>query len=556
MRYFRLGILVAVFSWLSWAGMVTAQETFQPGDHIIVLPMVLSVRTAPTMDSPIVTDLWGGLATRVVALKTDDAGATWFYLENNAFGWVPEVLDGQPTLILYSEDTLIEMLAEATQTIETDPDNVDAYIRRGTVYFTQKRYAEAIADYEQAIALQPDDARLNEYAGIAYMDEGNDYAKAGDYFQKALDGGWRQAAAYRNLGLTYNFRFMYAEAGKYFQMAIEIAPKWGLLHDYLGHIAFRNRDFQQAQKYYTQALERDPYCIPAYIGHGWVAMQSGDYEAALDDYAKANSIDPFNGEVYVVRGLLYSEIYRDYDRALAEYNQAIEVDPDCDYAYQSRGYNYLATGKPELAVQDFKRALQLKPYNEDTRYNLATTYGKVGYYQDALANYTIVIDKVNNRRGKSALLYRAQIYIALGDYENALGDIDLHLKTAYLANNEQYYKTVAYLLRGSIELNRGDYATAIEDYQTAFDLQSEFATDYYSWGGGYRITQQRETLISELYGKIGADEDNADLYVQLGHVCMEFGRWSKALDAYQQALELQPNPDLQAFVDTFAELIQ
>jgi tetratricopeptide (TPR) repeat protein len=50
-------------------------------------------------------------------------------------------------------------IAEYTQAITLDPQNVDAYIDRGDAKYNKNDIQGAIADYTQAIALNPNNAR-------------------------------------------------------------------------------------------------------------------------------------------------------------------------------------------------------------------------------------------------------------------------------------------------------------------------------------------------------------------------------------------------------------
>jgi tetratricopeptide (TPR) repeat protein len=59
-------------------------------------------------------------------------------------------------------------IEELTQAIRRDPDDAEAYYRRGDTYYRQGNYDKAIEDYSQAIRLDPGNAEYYHSRGMAY----------------------------------------------------------------------------------------------------------------------------------------------------------------------------------------------------------------------------------------------------------------------------------------------------------------------------------------------------------------------------------------------------
>jgi tetratricopeptide (TPR) repeat protein len=57
--------------------------------------------------------------------------------------------------------------------LDLSPVYVDAYVNRGTAFFLKKEYVRAIADYTEALRLQPSLARVHEARGRAYREIGD-----------------------------------------------------------------------------------------------------------------------------------------------------------------------------------------------------------------------------------------------------------------------------------------------------------------------------------------------------------------------------------------------
>jgi outer membrane protein OmpA-like peptidoglycan-associated protein len=75
-----------------------------------------------------------------------------------------------------------QALALLDQAITKDRNFAEAYYRRGLVYYSMKKYAEAIADFEKGLSLTGDPKKQKVYwydLGESYLSTGN-YAKAGE----------------------------------------------------------------------------------------------------------------------------------------------------------------------------------------------------------------------------------------------------------------------------------------------------------------------------------------------------------------------------------------
>ena len=68
-------------------------------------------------------------------------------------------------------------IANYDRAIALDPDDADAYHNRGIAKDAQGDYAAAIADFDRAIALEPDGADVYHNRGVAKAEQG-DYAGA------------------------------------------------------------------------------------------------------------------------------------------------------------------------------------------------------------------------------------------------------------------------------------------------------------------------------------------------------------------------------------------
>ncbi len=518
------------------------------GDRVIVLPDVLPVHTQSNSSSAVVTDLWGGYVTRIIAVNRDNPGETWVYLENNAYGWVRSDQDSQPTLILYTPDALDQMLADASAAIEADSTAPDTYLQRGTVFLSLHQYDNAVRDYSEAIELGNEDPRLYEYRGKAYLDAERYDEAIADLLQ-ALEGGVTAAGLLNRIAVAYYLADDANNAMDYYNQAIALESGWGLPYSNRGNLLSDFNQNRDAFADYDSAFEVDPYMVTALRNRAILHRDLEEYDAALSDLTLAIEIDPFYADAYRSRARLYDLVFSEYDLALADYNQAITIDPLNPQNFSDRGSFFNIQGDTQRAINDFKQALTLDPQDYNASYNLGGIYGRLGQYPEALNTYTTAI--TINPSDTALLLYRAQILLALERYSEALADTQAYMTEDH---REDFVVTVLFV-EMSIYLQLGDYEAAAQDFQFGYAMWEEFARDYAYYGQGYWVAPLRANLIMDLVTQAN-NAPSAETFIQLGSMYMEFGQWENAIAAFRSALSLAPNSEIQNLVSAIEATIR
>ena len=97
-----------------------------------------------------------------------------------------------------------DAIADFDKAIALDPNDAAAYGNRGNAYYSKGEVDRAIADFDKVIALDPNDAIAYDNRGVAYEKKG-DKEKAIADFRKALEiaPSFQEAkAALERLGVT------------------------------------------------------------------------------------------------------------------------------------------------------------------------------------------------------------------------------------------------------------------------------------------------------------------------------------------------------------------
>jgi protein O-mannosyl-transferase len=197
-----------------------------------------------------------------------------------------------------------EAIAHFNEAIRLKPDNILPYFNRGAAYAKSGRHQEAIEDYTEVIRLKPD-----------YAD------------------------AYNNRGLSF---------------------------DELGW-------HQRAIEDYTEAIRLKPDHVNAYNNRGIAFGELGQYQRAIEDYTEAIRLKPDDADTYNYRGITYGKLDR-HQMAIADYTEAIRLKPDHNEALSNRGVAYVNLNQYQRAIEDYNEAIRLKPDDADAYNNRGTTY--------------------------------------------------------------------------------------------------------------------------------------------------------------------------------------
>ncbi len=112
-----------------------------------------------------------------------------------------------------------------------DPNDAQAYVKRGYAYYELKEYQKAIADFTQAINIAPNVASIYGLRGIVYS-ELEEYQKAIADFDKAINLDSTFATSYLMRGLAYGLQREFQKALVDAEQAAKLFREQGNEEDY------------------------------------------------------------------------------------------------------------------------------------------------------------------------------------------------------------------------------------------------------------------------------------------------------------------------------------
>lgn len=221
----------------------------------------------------------------------------------------------------------------------------------------------------------------------------------------------------------------------------------------------------------------------------------------------------------------------DYDAALATFQRILAENPTVTRAYMGVGDIRLELGQPELAEPAFRRAARLEPRSFDAQYKHGIALSLLGRIRDAVLAFqrAVTIDPEDfeaNRDLSTALL-------ELGRLDAAA---DFGRKAVALRPDDG----PARLNLGTITSRQGDDAAAIEQYVAALELMGNdprILTNLVFALSAERRYREAVNTANELVRV----EATADVYERLGWCHFKLREYEASREAYQAAIEIDPN---------------
>jgi predicted O-linked N-acetylglucosamine transferase (SPINDLY family) len=280
-------------------------------------------------------------------------------------GLVPDHFDALHLLGVSALETGQFDLAEQalTQAVAAEPRHAEALANLGFVLFNQKRYEEARKAQERAVTLKPNFAVAWTSLGNTLMNM-HMFAEALAAHERAIAAKPDHADAYCNRGMAQLLMQRNHEANASFERALALNPRHMQAMFGKGLVSISLRHFEQALAAFDAALAMKPGTAAIIAQRGRIHIQMGQFEKAEADFDQALALDPFM-EVALLGRAHIGVITDKTAMALAACNTVLERNPRSETALAWFGACLAKQGDIAGALQQFERALEIKPDFED-----------------------------------------------------------------------------------------------------------------------------------------------------------------------------------------------
>lgn len=218
--------------------------------------------------------------------------------------------------------------------------------------------------------------------------------------------------------------------------------------------------------------------------------------------------------------------------SLTLWNHVIRYSPQQAIAFNNRGLAYEKLGQADLALADYRRALEINPSHSSSLNNRALFYGRSGKIDLALADYAraLVAEPDDSRVYKN----RGELYERQGKMGLAFADFNQAIRLC--PNDADVFK-----LRGNAYLKIGQWDLALADYDAALRLTTEKAGLYNNRGVVYTKKQEYVAAMAEFNRAITLDPGTGLFYFNRSVLYKSFGDYPKALGDALTAKSLGQN---------------
>ena len=433
-------------------------------------------------------------------------------------------------LALKGNDLLVNDKAETAkfffeEALKNDPSNSAALFGLGEVYAALDKDADAITNYEKALALNKGLTEIHVPLGILYYQKG-EIAKADTLLTQALATSPNSAETQYFLGLVRYSQNRNDEALAAFRKSAQLDPDYAEAFFYTGETLFRQGKQSDAIAEYKKAMALKPNYVEAMVGLGGVYYETDKFTEAIDIFNQVKRLKNDNIDAYINLGDAYRQLGK-FNEAESSYNQAITFisrnkdfpKEDAAEVYSKHGYvigrqcdinaqKGLPCKWPD-AIRSLESSVALTGNTVDIA-NLGWAYYKAGR-----------VDLDLNRVAEG----RARLEKAKLNLERAIG-----LKPAYVE---------APLINLGMTLSDlGDYRGAIPVLQRAIDKKSDWVFAINELGRAYYGLKDYKEASKQFRKAVDKDGKYVWGYYNLAQTEFDAGNKAEAKKAYEKLKKL------------------
>lgn len=262
-------------------------------------------------------------------------------------------------------------------------------------------------------------------------------------------------------------------------------------------------------------------------------IEKGDVKAAQILIDKVVKADPRNAEAYHIRSLSFIKA-GDLKKAIDASTTAISLNKNYIDAYLSRALaRTLSCPKSRDVLADYSKALSLDPSNPKIYFARGITYLGLSQKKEAIDDFTksMTLDKGLTAK---ALACRGEVYSFFNEFDKALSDLNLSIKT-----DPKEAKTYALRSQAYCHMKR-DYEKALVDANKALSIDPTLP-DAYCYRG---ISEMRlgffDKGLTDLNKSIDLNNKNTEAFYERAACFQNQAKLNEAIKDYSRVLELMP----------------
>jgi tetratricopeptide (TPR) repeat protein len=465
---------------------------------------------------------------------------------------------------------LVLFFSFAARVLARPSAQADAFAT-GLTALKENRDKDALEELTAAEHDHPDDPRVHNFRGIA-LARLNQNAQAAAEYQEAIRLDPRMEAAYRNLGFLEWTEHRFDPARVTLEHAVELVPSDSFAHYYLGRVQLETQHYSQA----IEELETSRVPLPAdaafsiQLASGYIELGRRDHASKLLDALVNLALDDTQS---VAAASLLLAIHRNDDainliQKLSKHPSAA----DAAWLKFDLALVYLLAGSDEKAVEQAHAYENSLPRGTSDSIKSAQAWSLTGIACAHLKQGECSVDALRQAVAlapgeEEHWLNLTRELMELNRYSEAIGAVQ-----SGLASNPKSY--ALHLRLGAAQLAAGHYAEAESVFRDlvaagdplptgyvglaqvllrtgrAEEASAELAHAEQRLGPNFLISYFRGLALARAGKPSGAilafraaerlDSSNAEVHLNLGRMELAMNRVSDAIVELQEVLRLNP----------------
>ncbi|MFE9252435.1 tetratricopeptide repeat protein [Streptomyces sp. NPDC007088] len=424
-----------------------------------------------------------------------------------------------------------EALADYDEATVLDPGLDWAWSGRGRTYLAMDRYEEALADFDRALELSPDIPVIvgNRGEALRLLGRAEEAARALTR-ALALDPGF--AWAWAGKGAALRLLGRYEEAVPCLDRAVALRPEYAWAYQQRGLVHRLLEHFEQALEDHDRAVGLSPENARFHVQRGITLRFLGRQEEAFAEFDRGVGLRPQDGWGLAQRGEAYWRS-GDTDRALADLRRAVELDGGYLWARVTLSDVLLASGRADEALAELDGALAVSSGTPWVLTRRALLHRAAGRPEEALADLGRALDL--DGENDLALTVRSSLLVDLGRLPEALADLDRTLRVRPRSVPDLMFR--GRLLR---VLDRP--GAALADFGRVLALEPGHTEALTARAGVHRLVGRHREAVADLTRVLGhPSAEDPGVLVSRAESLRRLGRYEEALRDLGRALRLAPD---------------
>jgi tetratricopeptide (TPR) repeat protein len=416
-----------------------------------------------------------------------------------------------------------EAIVAAKRAIEINPNESVAYAVLGLIYQEQKKYKDAEQNFKKAISLNP--KSIDFYLKLANLYyEKESYNEAVNTLTKAIEINPSDIEA------NHSLINIYMAMGQ-FDKAIESANK-AIKHNTTTGVGIRIKKVEADYPVIETVLEEGPAKM--------AGIEKGDKIIKVNNQSTKKL--KLEDVVNLLRGEEGTHVTLTIKRGDKEFEKTITrktmIDKKTSVFFAQRSLCYREKGNLDQAMKDAEKAYSLNPNLDDTKEALSAIYIDKGKYDEAIN----ILSSANKDNNFSKLLL-ATAHAKAGKFNEAVS-VYKNIPKDYLITKSVLRNNAINTLSTSLK----PYKDSMMQSVKTLEAKGQYREAIKEYANLLKIADEKEAKgirahIAELmirYPHLFALPEEARKFVIRAETYTEEGKFEKAIEEYQKALELSP----------------